>query len=107
VVTLALTVSGRRIVRAAAAARQDELAAIIGRLPPADRAGLTTTLRQLVAAAGEGNGTVPAAGPAVERDRPGQAPFQLAGTLMVTGPSRLRTAARGRPRVGGRPSRQG
>jgi DNA-binding MarR family transcriptional regulator len=59
VVTLALTASGRRIVRTAAAARRHELAAILERLPAADQARLTAALGQLVAAAGEGYGTVP------------------------------------------------
>jgi DNA-binding MarR family transcriptional regulator len=59
VVTLTLTASGRRIVRKVEAARQDELSQIIGRLPPADRGRLAAGARQLVAAAGEGYGTVP------------------------------------------------
>jgi DNA-binding MarR family transcriptional regulator len=59
VVTLTLTASGRRIVRKVEAARQDELSQIIDRLPPADRGRLAAAARQLVAAAGEGYGTVP------------------------------------------------
>lgn len=59
VVTLTLTASGRRIVRKVETARQDELRQIIDRLAPADRVRLATAARQLVAAAGEGYGTVP------------------------------------------------
>lgn len=58
-VTLTLTASGRRIVRKVEAARRDELSQIIERLPPADRGRLAAAARQLVAAAGEGYGTVP------------------------------------------------
>ncbi|HEX5293533.1 MAG TPA: MarR family winged helix-turn-helix transcriptional regulator [Streptosporangiaceae bacterium] len=59
VVTLALTASGRRIVRTADTARRDELSRIFNRMSPADREHLAGALRGLVAAAGEGYGMVP------------------------------------------------
>jgi DNA-binding MarR family transcriptional regulator len=58
VVTLALTASGRRIVRKVAAARQEDLARIAGQLSAGDRERLTAALRQLVAVVGEGYGTL-------------------------------------------------
>jgi hypothetical protein len=57
--TLTLTATGQRIVREVEAARQGELSQILGRLSPADRGRLAAAARQLVAAAGEGYGTVP------------------------------------------------
>ena len=59
VVTLELTASGRRLVAKAAAWRHRELARILGRLPPEDRAAVTGALRLLVEAAGEGHGVIP------------------------------------------------
>ena len=58
VVTLELTATGRRLVRQVAAWREQELARILGQLPLAGRVQVTTALRQLVDAAGEGYGTV-------------------------------------------------
>lgn len=58
VVTLELTDTGQLLVERVAAWRQKELARILGQLPPADRERLTTGLRQLIAAAGEGYGTI-------------------------------------------------
>lgn len=58
VVTLQLTETGRLLVTRVAAWRQKELARVLARLPPAQRAGATTALRLLVAAAGEGYGTI-------------------------------------------------
>ena len=59
VVTLELTASGRRLVAKAATWRQRELARILGRLSPSDRAAVTAAMRLLVAAAGEGHGVIP------------------------------------------------
>ena len=58
VVTLALTASGRRIVRKVAAARQEDLSRIAGRLSAGDRERLTVALSQLVTVVGEGYGTL-------------------------------------------------
>jgi hypothetical protein len=57
-VTLELTATGRRLVRQAAAWREQELARILEQLPPAGRVQVTAALRQLVDAAGEGYGTI-------------------------------------------------
>lgn len=59
VVTLELTASGRRLVARVAAWRHQELARILGRLSPDDRAAVTAALRLLVEAAGEGHGVIP------------------------------------------------
>jgi DNA-binding MarR family transcriptional regulator len=59
VVTLEVTLSGRRLVASVAAWRQRELARILGRLSPNDRTAVTAALRLLVEAAGEGHGVVP------------------------------------------------
>ncbi len=58
VVTLELTATGQELVRQVAAWRQQELSRILQQLPPAARKQVTTALRQLVAAAGEGYGTI-------------------------------------------------
>lgn len=58
VVTLELTASGRHLVSLVTGWRQAELARMVAQLPPAGRTQLATALRQLVAAAGEGYGTV-------------------------------------------------
>lgn len=58
VVTLQLTESGRLLVTRVAAWRREELARMLARLPPAQRACVTTALRLLVAAAGEGYGMI-------------------------------------------------
>ena len=58
VVTLELTVTGQDLVSRVAAWREQELARILHQLPPAGRVQLTTALRQLVHAAGEGYGTI-------------------------------------------------
>ena len=58
VVTLGLTASGQHLVSQVAAWRQQELGRIIQQLPPAGRMQVTTALRQLVEAAGEGYGTI-------------------------------------------------
>jgi DNA-binding MarR family transcriptional regulator len=58
VVTLELTASGQELVRQVAAWREQELTRIFRQLPPATRAQVTTVLSQLVAAAGEGYGTI-------------------------------------------------
>ncbi len=58
VVTLELTATGRRLVCQVAAWREQELARILGQLPPAGRVRVTAALRQLVDAAGEGYGTI-------------------------------------------------
>lgn len=58
-VTLELTDSGQRLVAEVAAWRHRELAHILDRLAPADRAALTTALQLLVKAAGEGHGVIP------------------------------------------------
>jgi DNA-binding MarR family transcriptional regulator len=58
VVTLDLTRSGQDLVGRVAAWRERELARIFGQLPPAGQAQVTRVLRQLVAAAGEGYGTI-------------------------------------------------
>jgi DNA-binding MarR family transcriptional regulator len=58
VVTLELTATGQELVSQVAAWRQQELSRILQQLPPAARRQLTTALRQLVAAAGEGYGTI-------------------------------------------------
>ena len=57
-VTLELTASGRDLVGQVAAWREQELARIFRRLPPAGRAQVTRGLRQLVEAAGEGYGMI-------------------------------------------------
>jgi DNA-binding MarR family transcriptional regulator len=56
VVTLELTPSGQGLVSAVTGWRQHELSRIVAALPPATRAGLTSTLGQLLTAAGEGYG---------------------------------------------------
>ena len=58
VVTLELTATGRGLVSQVTAWREQELARILGQLPPAGRVQLTAALRQLVDAAGEGYGTI-------------------------------------------------
>jgi DNA-binding MarR family transcriptional regulator len=58
VVTLELTASGEDLVRQVAVWREQELARIFHQLPPAAHAQVTTALRQLVDAAGEGYGTI-------------------------------------------------
>jgi DNA-binding MarR family transcriptional regulator len=58
VVTLELTGTGRYLVSQVAAWREQELARILDQLPPAGRAQVTTALRQLVEAAGDGYGTI-------------------------------------------------
>lgn len=58
VVTLELTAVGERLVSQVTAWREQELARILGRLPPDGRRQVTTALRQLVDAAGEGYGTI-------------------------------------------------
>ena len=58
VVTLELTASGQDLVGQVAAWRTRELARIVRQLPPAARNQVTAVLRQLVAAAGEGYGTI-------------------------------------------------
>ncbi len=56
VVTLELTATGQHLVSQVTAWREQELARILQRLPPADRRQAVTTLHQLVEAAGEGYG---------------------------------------------------
>ncbi len=56
VVTLELTGSGRELVRVAAAWREQELARILSRMPPEERAAVTGLLASLVEAAGDGYG---------------------------------------------------
>jgi DNA-binding MarR family transcriptional regulator len=56
VITLELTESGRDLVARADAWRRHELARIMGRLAPADRAAVTGALSQLVGAAGDDYG---------------------------------------------------
>jgi DNA-binding MarR family transcriptional regulator len=58
VVTLGLTREGERLVSKVVAWRQEELARMFCRLAPADRVRVVTALEKLVAAAGEGYGTV-------------------------------------------------
>ena len=58
VVTLELTASGQQLVSQVAAWREQELARILQRIPPAKRIQLTDALRQLVDAAGEGYGLI-------------------------------------------------
>jgi DNA-binding MarR family transcriptional regulator len=58
VVTLELTPAGQRLVSQVEGWRQRELARVVTQLPPASQARLTAALSQLVAAAGEGYGTV-------------------------------------------------
>jgi len=58
VVTLELTATGRRLVSQVAEWREQELARILGQLPAVGRVQVTTALRQLVDAAGEGYGTI-------------------------------------------------
>lgn len=60
VVTLDLTPAGQQLVSQVESRRERELGRIVSQLPPADQARLTAALRQLVAAAGEGYGTVTA-----------------------------------------------
>ncbi len=56
VVTLQLTPEGKHLVAQVESWRQAELTRIISRLTPRDRILVTTTLRQIVDAAGEGYG---------------------------------------------------
>jgi DNA-binding MarR family transcriptional regulator len=56
VVTLELTASGRGLVAAADAWRRSELARIMGRLAPPERAAVTDALGLLVGAAGDSYG---------------------------------------------------
>jgi DNA-binding MarR family transcriptional regulator len=56
VVTLQLTPGGRQLVNRVEGWRQAELTRIVSQLTPHDRALVTTTLRQVVNAAGEGYG---------------------------------------------------
>lgn len=58
VVTLELTESGQQLVDCVAAWRRQELARIFRQLPPAGQRQVTSALRQLVQAAGEGYGTI-------------------------------------------------
>ena len=58
VVTLELTGSGKDLVGQVATWRERELARIFRQLPPAEQAQVIRTLRQLIAAAGEGYGTI-------------------------------------------------
>jgi DNA-binding MarR family transcriptional regulator len=58
VVTLELTDTGQGLVARVAAWRERELARILGQLSPTDQERLTAALRQLVATAGEGYGTI-------------------------------------------------
>jgi DNA-binding MarR family transcriptional regulator len=58
VVTLELTSTGQLLVDRVVAWRQQELARMLALLPPADRVQLTAVLRQLIAVAGEGYGTI-------------------------------------------------
>jgi len=58
-VILELTGSGRHLVADVAAWRQAELRRILLRLAPGDRITLTTAVRQLIKAAGEGYGPIP------------------------------------------------
>ena len=58
VVTLKLTPTGQQLVHQAAAWREQELTRILHHLPPAHRSRMTTALRQLVEAAGQGYGTI-------------------------------------------------
>ena len=58
VVTLELTATGEQLVSQVTAWREQELARILRRLPPDGRRQVTTALRQLVDAAGEGYGTI-------------------------------------------------
>jgi DNA-binding MarR family transcriptional regulator len=58
VVTLELAGTGQLLVDRVAAWRRQELAGMLERLPPADRARVTEALRRLVAVAGEGYGAV-------------------------------------------------
>jgi DNA-binding MarR family transcriptional regulator len=59
VVTLELTASGRDLVTQVTARRRQELTRILEQLAPGERDALTTTLRRLVEAAGQGYGIVP------------------------------------------------
>jgi DNA-binding MarR family transcriptional regulator len=56
VVTLELTPSGQQLVGKVAARRRRELSRIVDTLPPASRTQVTSVLRQLVEAAGDGYG---------------------------------------------------
>ena len=56
--TLELTAAGQDLVSQVAAWRERELARILRQLPQAGRVQVTTALRQLVEAAGEGYGTI-------------------------------------------------
>lgn len=58
VVTLELTATGQDMVTRVASWRERELARILGQLAPAARLQVTTALRLLVDAAGEGYGTI-------------------------------------------------
>lgn len=58
VVTLELTARGRELVAAAAAWRRQELARILSRLAPRDRAAVTGVLARLVEAAGDDYGVI-------------------------------------------------
>ena len=57
--TLELTASGRDLVAAADAWRRRELARIMARLPPLQRAAVTDALGLLVGAAGDDYGITP------------------------------------------------
>ena len=56
VVRLELTETGRQLVARVAAWRKEELAGLLGGLPPTQQASLTIALRRLVAVAGDGYG---------------------------------------------------
>jgi DNA-binding MarR family transcriptional regulator len=58
VVTLELTAAGQGLVSQVESWRQQELGRIVSQLGPAEQARRTAALSQLVAAAGEGYGTV-------------------------------------------------
>jgi hypothetical protein len=58
VATVGLTVSGRDPVGREAGWRERDLARISGQFPPAGRAQVTSGLRQLLKAVGEGYGTI-------------------------------------------------
>jgi DNA-binding MarR family transcriptional regulator len=58
VVTLRLTAAGELLVSKVVGWRQQELAQLFDRLPPADQVRVVVALEKLVAVAGEGYGTV-------------------------------------------------
>jgi DNA-binding MarR family transcriptional regulator len=58
VVTLRLTAAGELLVSKVVGWRQQELAQLFGRLPPADQVRVVAAMEKLVAVAGEGYGTV-------------------------------------------------